>query len=114
MVEYPVDGTVATKGDLRYGRTVRSPYMLKPLIIAWFAIAGASPVFAQTTASESTTPAPKAKDPNRKICEKVEKIGSRLNVVRVCMTARQWEEQRRDHRENFERVQRVVNQSPSS
>ena len=87
--------------------------MLKPLIIVSLAIAGASPVVAQTNAPESTTPAPKAKDPNRKICEKVEKIGSRLNVVRVCMTARQWEEQKRDHREHFERVQRVVNQRPS-
>jgi hypothetical protein len=88
--------------------------MLKPLIIVSLAIAGASPVFAQTDAPESTTPAPKAKDPNRKICEKVEKIGSRLSVVRVCMTARQWEEQKRDHRDSLERVQKTVNQAPSS
>lgn len=87
--------------------------MLKPLIIVSLAVAGASPAFAQAPEPSSSTPAPKAKDPNRKICEKVEKIGSRLNVVRVCMTARQWEEQKREHREHFERVQRVVNQRPS-
>ncbi len=86
--------------------------MLKPLIIAALAVAAASPAHADT--ATATKVAEKAKDPNRKICEKVEKIGSRLAVVRVCMTAQQWEEQKRDHRENFERVQRVVNQAPSN
>ena len=86
--------------------------MLKPLIIAALAITAASPAFGETATTSTVTD--KAKDPNRKICEKVEKIGSRLNVVRVCMTARQWEEQKREHRENFERVQRVVNQAPGN
>lgn len=89
--------------------------MLKPLIIAALAITAASPALGDTVATTSTSNvSEKAKDPNRKICEKVEKIGSRLNVVRVCMTARQWEEQKRVHREDFERVQRVVNQGPST
>jgi hypothetical protein len=88
--------------------------MLKPLIIAALAITASSPALADAVTTTSTTDASaKAKDPNRKICEKVEKIGSRLSVVRVCMTARQWEEQKRAHREDLERVQRVVNQSPS-
>ena len=86
--------------------------MLKPLMIAALLATPASTALADTTAAPKA--AEKAKDPNRKICEKIEKIGSRLNVVRVCMTARQWEEQRRDHREHFERVQRVVNQAPSN
>lgn len=89
--------------------------MLKPLIIAALTLTAASPALGQTTTTTSTpAPTAKAKDPNRKICEKIEKIGSRLNVVRVCMTAAQWEEQKREHREHFERVQRVVNQSPSN
>jgi len=88
--------------------------MLKPLIIAALAITTASPALGETVTTTTTNVTEKAKDPNRKICEKVEKIGSRLNVVRVCMTARQWEEQKRAHREDFERVQRVVNQSPSN
>lgn len=87
--------------------------MLKPLLIAALAVTAASPALADTAAGAPKA-AEKAKDPNRKICEKVEKIGSRLNVVRVCMTAAQWEEQRRDHREHFERVQRIVNQAPSN
>ena len=82
--------------------------MLKPLIIAALAITAASPAFGETATASKLTD--KAKDPNRKICEKVEKIGSRLNVVRVCMTAQQWEEQKRSHREDFERAQRNVGQ----
>ena len=87
--------------------------MLKPLMIFALAVTAASPALADTptTDSKATT---KAKDPNRKICEKVEKIGSRLNIVRVCMTAAQWEEQKREHRESAERVQRNVNQAPAN
>ena len=88
--------------------------MLKSLIIAALAITAASPAFGETATATSSQVTDKAKDPNRKICEKVEKIGSRLNVVRVCMTARQWDEQKRAHREDFERVQRVVNQTPAN
>ena len=80
-------------------------------------IAGAAlamPALAQTTSPDSANPTAKAKDPNRKICEKVEKIGSRLANSKVCMTASQWEELRRSHRHDFESVQRIVNQSPSN
>lgn len=86
--------------------------MLKPLIIALLAIAAASPAFGQTS-TPSSNAAQKSKDPNRKICERVEKIGSRLSAVTVCMTAQQWEDQRRTQRDDFERVQKIVNQSPS-
>ena len=74
----------------------------------------ATPAWSQVTSLEAPNPAPKGKDPNRKICERVEKIGSRLNVVTVCMTAREWEDLRRNQRDDFEKVQRVVNQSPST
>jgi hypothetical protein len=33
-----------------------------------------------------------ADDPNREICRSQSVVGSRLNRVRVCMTAQQWEE----------------------
>jgi len=88
--------------------------MFKPLIIAALAITTASPALGETVTTTISNVTEKAKDPNRKICEKVEKIGSRLSVVRVCMTAQQWEEQKRSQREDFERVQRVVNQAPSN
>lgn len=90
--------------------------MLKPLLIAALAITAASPAFGETTTTSSSqvTEKAKAKDPNRKICEKVEKIGSRVSVIRICMTAAQWDEQKRENREHLERVQRVVNQAPSN
>ena len=52
-------------------------------------------------------PAPEAKDkdPNRIICEKIQETGSRLNTRKVCMTAQQWEEQRRRDRENLQDAQ---------
>lgn len=74
----------------------------------------ALPAAAQTTSIESSTAPAKSKDPNRKICEKVERIGSRLATSVVCMTAAEWEELRRNHRHDTERVQQVVNQSPSN
>ena len=88
--------------------------MLKPLIIAALAITAASPAFGETATATSSPVTAKAKDPNRKICEKVEKIGSRVSVIRICMTAAQWDEQKRENREHLERVQRVVNQAPSN
>jgi hypothetical protein len=45
------------------------------------------------------------KDPNRKICDKFEETGSRLGGTRVCMTAQQWDEQRRTQRADVERAQ---------
>ena len=85
--------------------------MLKPLLIAAMALTAASPAIAESTSS--TTATAKSKDPNRKICEKVERIGSRLATDRICMTAAQWEEQKRENREHVERVQRITNQAPS-
>src|SRR5688500_9291883 len=86
--------------------------MLKPLIIAALAITAVSPAIAQTAPAPATSKS-KVKDPNRKICEKVERIGSRLAVDRICMTAIQWEEHKRAQREHVERVQQTVNQNPT-
>jgi len=65
----------------------------------------AAPAMAQVTALESQTPSAKSKDPNRIICEKIQETGSRLNTRKVCMTAQQWEEQRRRDRENLQDAQ---------
>jgi invasion protein IalB len=64
----------------------------------------------QTPASAST---PKVKDPNRIICEKQEEIGSRLGGKKVCKTALEWQEERREQRNDVERVQQTINQTPS-
>ena len=75
----------------------------------------ALPAMAQISSTSSSNPLPKSGgDPNRKICERVEKIGSRLSSVTVCMTAQEWKDQRQGQRSDLEKVQQVVNQSPSN
>lgn len=46
-----------------------------------------------------------AKDPDRIICEKQEVVGSRLATRRVCMTAAQWEERKREDRQAIDKAQ---------
>jgi invasion protein IalB len=65
----------------------------------------ASPVLAQTQASNQPTAASKEKDPNRVICQRIEETGSRIAAKKVCMTAQQWEEKRRSDREYLEDAQ---------
>lgn len=45
-------------------------------------------------------------DPNRIICEKQEVLGSRVATKRVCLTAAQWEERRREDRDALDKGQR--------
>ena len=81
--------------------------MLKSIVIAAAAFAIAAPVAAQTPPVQVPAPAtPKAKDPNRIICERQEEIGSRLGGTKVCHTAAQWDEIRRASREQAEGWQR--------
>ena len=49
---------------------------------------------------------PDKKDPNRIICEKQEVIGSRLATKKICLTAAQWEERKREDREAIDKGQR--------
>lgn len=74
----------------------------------------ALPAFAQGSSAGSSSTGSRAENPNRKICERIEKIGSRLATAKVCMTAAEWKAHRQVQREDFERVQRVVNQAPSN
>ena len=46
---------------------------------------------------------------NKKICKSIEITGSRLNKKRVCMTALQWDEERRATRDSIEGAQRNSN-----
>jgi len=71
----------------------------------------AAPALAQT--QDGQKPAKQA-DPNRVICEKVQETGSRLNSKKVCMTAQQWDEQRRRDRENLQDVQQRSPSTPVS
>lgn len=78
--------------------------MLKALIAVSVMI-GAVPAIAQDAAQPQPVKS-KAKDPNKLICEKVEAIGSRIASMRVCMTAAQWDEQKRLNREVLQQAQR--------
>jgi len=82
--------------------------MLKRLIVVALVTGFSVPVAAQVTSMETSRPAPKPKDPNAKVCEKIEVTGSRLGSRRVCMTAADWAAQRQDHRNDIEKVQRNV------
>jgi len=72
--------------------------MMKSLVIAASLLALAAPVGAQTAPADPATgqsSTPKAKDPNRMICEKVEEIGTRLGGRKVCRTSAEWDAARR-------------------
>lgn len=52
-----------------------------------------------------TPPAPQAKAPaetSKLRCERIEEIGSRLSGKKVCMTQEQWNQKRRDDRDNLD------------
>lgn len=44
-------------------------------------------------------------DPNHMICRSVAETGARLSRTRICMTRAQWDEQRRQTRQNIDRAQ---------
>ncbi|MCF2515952.1 hypothetical protein LVY65_12890 [Sphingomonas sp. G124] len=46
------------------------------------------------------------KDPNRIICEKQEVVGSRLATKKICMTAAEWDDRKREDREAIDKGQR--------
>lgn len=48
-----------------------------------------------------------AQDPNQMICRTVRETGSMLGRSRVCQTRAQWEDQRRQTRQNIDRAQTV-------
>jgi hypothetical protein len=75
---------------------------------AMIGFAVTSPAAAENGSSKDKS---KGKDPNEKICEKQEVLGSRLAVKRVCMTRAEWEVQRRSDRDLVQRSQMGVRQA---
>ena len=61
------------------------------------------------TAQAADKPKPKPYDPDEKICEKVEVLGTRIATKRICATRAEWEERRRMEREVVDDAQRRVN-----
>lgn len=47
----------------------------------------------------------KGRDPNRVICRTIEESGSRLKRVRACHTQAEWDELKRQMKQNIEKIQ---------
>lgn len=75
--------------------------MLK-LFVGTTLLLGTVPAIAQVQPVPQQTAVASKKSSDRLVCRSIEQIGSRLASKRVCMTARQWDEQRRTDRENVE------------
>jgi hypothetical protein len=54
-------------------------------------------------------PGNKARDPNEKVCEDIQMIGSRLAVKRICATRAEWAAMRRQDRDVIDQAQRSPN-----
>ncbi len=68
----------------------------------------ATPAFAdqvQPAAAATTSAAPAASAKPKMVCETQESIGTRLGSHKVCMTAEQWAQQRRDAGDFTQRAQ---------
>jgi hypothetical protein len=65
----------------------------------------AAPAFAQVSSISSANPASKGTDPNRMVCEVEQTTGTRLGARKVCKTAAEWAQLKREHRETLEKVQ---------
>jgi invasion protein IalB len=73
------------------------------------------PAFAQSTAPKPQQATEEKKnDLDRIVCERQETIGSRLAGRKVCMTVSQWQEQKRQYREQIEKFQQMGTQMGNS
>lgn len=66
---------------------------------------GLSAMMLQTQAAPVPADTRKGKDPNEVVCEKIEVLGTRLATKRVCMTRREWAEQRLIERQTVDKAQ---------
>jgi hypothetical protein len=78
----------------------------KIVLAAGLAVLVASPVLADNS-GQAPPPANQTNtsDPTEIVCQKVEVLGSRLAVKKVCMTRSQWEDSRRQDRQAVEKAQ---------
>ena len=65
----------------------------------------ASAGLAQTSEAPAAGEPASLLDPNERICQRVQVLGSRLNNQRVCLTRAQWEQRRQTDRRDAERAQ---------
>ena len=58
-----------------------------------------------TNSDDQATSETSPNDPNRVVCKRNKVSGSRLTAKKVCMTAAEWERQRREDQQLAEKVQ---------
>jgi hypothetical protein len=73
--------------------------------LALFMVTGIGLLGFGSDALAEATPVKSQGDPNKKICETITPIGSRLGSKKVCATRAEWEEKRRLDREAIDRGQ---------
>ena len=76
--------------------------LIRSLLLAAALTIGTVPAVAQPKPQPNTSTG----DPNERICEKVEIIGSRLASKRICATRAEWADRKRQDREALEAAQR--------
>lgn len=74
-------------------------------LLAAGALVAATSAAAQSISYETDRPAPVTGNPDRMVCKKEEKIGSRLQVKKTCLTAREWQLRYQAERELAEKIQ---------
>lgn len=65
-------------------------------------------VSATATTANPAAPDPNKSDLNRVVCEKQDKIGTRLGAHKVCMTVAQWAEFRKDVQDQTQHIQQNI------
>jgi hypothetical protein len=63
---------------------------------------------AQITSYETNRPTVVRGDVDKIVCQKEEKIGTRLGAKKVCLTVSEWQARTKVHREQTERIQMGV------
>ncbi|MFP5329347.1 MAG: hypothetical protein ACLGHC_04325 [Alphaproteobacteria bacterium] len=76
------------------------------LLPALMFVASASP--AQVSSYETDRPARVKGDSDKIVCQKEERIGTRLGAKKMCLTVSEWNQRAKIHREQTERMQMGV------
>jgi len=87
--------------------------MLKFVALAAALAFSTTSAMAQAPSAGTAPPAAKVEDPNKKICQRVEEIGTRLGDRRVCKTKAEWAAERAATRNDVERAQQNASYKPA-
>ena len=78
-------------------------FFRQTLLLSILAVAAAPPAFGAPDSKRTVSA-----DPNRRICQEVGTIGTRLGKKKICATAAEWEEKKRQDRDEVDQRQRAA------